>query len=65
MDKYVQNLISAGASPHLIAKLSTFPPTPVAPPPPTVPEPEQDETHGNAPEPAPAPRRGRKPRGGN
>lgn len=58
MDKYTHNLIKAGASPHLIAKLSTLPPTPVAPTPPVL-EPEQDETHGNADTPAPAPRRGR------
>lgn len=50
-DKYVNNLIQSGASPHLLAKLSTFPPKPVA-----IPEdvPVQDDTHGNADEPAPA-----------
>lgn len=53
--KYVQNLIQSGASPHLIAKLSTLPPTkqPVTP----VGESEQD-THGKT-TPAPAPRRGK------
>ena len=59
-DKYVQNLIQAGASPHLIAKLSTLPPTPT--PPPVVAEPVQDDTHGSD-EPAPAPRRGRPRKG--
>jgi hypothetical protein len=59
MDKYVQNLIKAGASPHLIAKLSTLPPTPT-PQPSAVEEPVQDNTHGSD-DPAPAPKRG-KPR---
>lgn len=58
-DKYVQNLIQAGASPHLIAKLSTLPPTPKPQP---VVEPVQDETHGSD-DPAPAPRRGRPRKG--
>jgi hypothetical protein len=57
MDKYVHNLIKAGASPHLIAKLSTIPPTPT-PPSPAVDEPVQDKTHGSD-DPAPAPKRGR------
>ena len=57
-DKYVQNLIQAGASPHLIAKLSTLPPTPT-PPPPAVAESGPDATHGKDVEPVPAPRRGR------